>query len=195
MLAFDSWGGWHCRRHTPSRPEIAQLTYEEPRQHADEPASSSTTQTRRGHAYTRTAFLKTREDLQTHQKRSAYPPKARNRADDPRETGKSNGRVGYVLHGNDHCMLQQLKPLEPCSAYGSSAFCIGPHREGTCVQCQQIGMGKESEMDERILGSFSMSNQAGVRKSVSALSERRALGDIPSPCFTDTKSRPCEILS
>ena len=42
-----------------SRPEIAQLTYEEPGQHADKPGSSSATQARRGQAYTRPAFLKT----------------------------------------------------------------------------------------------------------------------------------------
>ena len=45
-------------------------------------------------------------------------------------------------------------------------------------------MGKESEMDERIL-----TYQAGARESVSASSERQASGDTPSPCFTVTNSR------
>ena len=99
------------------------------------------------------------------------------------------------MHGHDHCMLQQLKPLEPCSAYGSSAFCTGPHTEGTCVRRQQTEAGKESETDERIPGSFAVSNQAGAMESVGASSERRAFGDAPSACFTDTNSRPREILS
>ena len=42
---------------------------------------------------------------------------------------ETDGMGGWM--GRDHCMLQQLKPLEPCSAYGSSAFCTGPHTEGT----------------------------------------------------------------
>ena len=72
-----------------------------------------------------------------------------NRANDPKETGKSNRRVRYVLHGHDHCMLQQWKPLEPCSTYGSSAFCIGPHRRNLCtVSADRSGERKQNEQED-----------------------------------------------
>lgn len=82
------------------------------------------------------------------------------------------GSMLVDLLGLSYCVQQQLNFLGPCSAYGPSAFSTDPHTEETYVWRQRSGTKEEIEMDKRVVGRFTVSNQAESRGQLPALRDK-----------------------
>ena len=80
-----------------------------------------------------------------------------------------NEWCGSMPVGLSYCMQQQLNFLGPCSAYGLST---DPHTEETYVWRQRSGTKEEIEMDKRVVGRFTVSNQAESRGQLPALRDK-----------------------